>query len=102
VELPGVPRADHVLPVETAVAEGTAGVIAHAGDHPELTVDVRDGELRAARGDLLERVFREVVGTACVDPVSHMHPCRGYWSGLVIGLSGYRVIAVTSLDNPTT
>jgi hypothetical protein len=46
-----MPGAHHIIAVQLALTERTAGVIAHAGDDAEDAVAMREGELGATEGD---------------------------------------------------
>jgi hypothetical protein len=68
VVLPVVPRADHVLPIERALGQRAAGMVADAGEGPELAGLMGDHELQLADGGSGERLPVELRGGAEVMP----------------------------------
>ena len=68
VELPVVPRADHVVTVELALTQRSAHVVADAGDRAELPVLAGERDPRATQQHLLEWLATQLVHRPDVDP----------------------------------
>jgi hypothetical protein len=69
VELPEVPGTLHVVADQPALAEGTARMVAHAGDGAESAVAVAQRQARPAHGDGLQLATGERFDQADLDPV---------------------------------
>jgi hypothetical protein len=73
VELPIVPRADHVVAVERAVAERAADVVAGTRDRAELAITAGERDRPVAYVQLLQRLPAQFVGAADIDPLGVVH-----------------------------
>ena len=88
VELPVVPRADHVVAVELALAERAADVVAHSGDGAELAVAMDEGDLGPADRELNEWRPRQLGGCTDLFPAFFGHesvPSRPSWPKSEVG-----------------
>ena len=68
-----MPGADDVVPVEAPLAEGTAHVVAGAGDRGEGAVAVDEGDGRRARADGGDRPRAQVLDRPDVEPLLFSH-----------------------------